>query len=137
MTPATRADTKEEREAKKLVAREERLTTKMGEAKAKWDPYNDANAKGDAFKTLFVGRLSYDVTESMLKREFDAYGPIAHCRVVTDVASGKSRGYGFVEYEHEADLKDAYKRADGKKIEGTNGKKTLSHRHWFNSRTLI
>ena len=47
-----------------------------------------------------------------------SYGPIAHCRVVTDSKTGKSRGYAFVEYEHESDLKDAYKQADGKKVEG-------------------
>jgi len=118
MTPATRGDTKEEREVKKLAAREERLTTQMGEDKAAWDPYNDNNASGDAFKTLFVGRLAFDCTESQLRREFEAYGPIAHCRVVTDSKTGKSRGYAFVEYEHESDLKDAYKQADGKKVEG-------------------
>ncbi len=32
--------------------------------------------------------------------------------------TGKSRGYAFVEYEHKADMKEAYKAADGKKIEG-------------------
>ena len=118
LLPATRADTKEEREAKKLAAREERLVVSMAEDKAAWDPYNDTNASGDAFKTLFVGRLAFDVAESQLRREFEAYGPITHCRIVTDSKSGKSRGYAFIEYEHESDLKDAYKQADGKKVEG-------------------
>jgi U1 small nuclear ribonucleoprotein len=31
---------------------------------------------------------------------------------------GKSRGYAFVEFEHESDLKAAFKLADGKKIDG-------------------
>ena len=31
---------------------------------------------------------------------------------------GKSRGYGFVEFEHKKDMKEAYKQADGRKIEG-------------------
>ena len=31
---------------------------------------------------------------------------------------GKSRGYAFIEYEHKNDMKEAYKNADGRKIEG-------------------
>ena len=31
---------------------------------------------------------------------------------------GKSRGYAFIEYEHKKDMKEAYKQADGRKIEG-------------------
>lgn len=34
------------------------------------------------------------------------------------VFAGKVRGYAFVEYEHKADMKDAYKNADGLKVEG-------------------
>ncbi len=36
----------------------------------------DANIRGDAFKTLFVARLSYDTTEKDLEREFGRFGPI-------------------------------------------------------------
>ena len=32
--------------------------------------------------------------------------------------AGKSRGYAFIEFEHKADMKEAYKRGDGRKIEG-------------------
>ena len=40
------------------------------------DPNSDPNISGDPYKTLFVARLNYETTESKLKREFDAYGPI-------------------------------------------------------------
>lgn len=40
------------------------------------DPSNDPQARGDPFKTLFVARLSYDVKESDLEREFGRFGPI-------------------------------------------------------------
>ena len=40
------------------------------------DPSNDQQARGDPFKTLFVARLSYDVKESDLEREFGRFGPI-------------------------------------------------------------
>ena len=40
------------------------------------EPSNDQQARGDPFKTLFVARLSYDVKESDLEREFGRFGPI-------------------------------------------------------------
>lgn len=40
------------------------------------DPSADPQARGDPFKTLFVSRLSYDVKDSDLEREFGRYGPI-------------------------------------------------------------
>ncbi|KAH1223908.1 U1 small nuclear ribonucleoprotein [Glycine max] len=40
------------------------------------DPHNDPNVSGDPYKTLFVAKLSYETTESRIKREFESYGPI-------------------------------------------------------------
>lgn len=82
------------------------------------DP-NAANERKteDAYKTLFVGRISYETTEKQLRQEFEQWGPVKKVRLVED-EEGKSRGYGFVEYENESDLKGAYKYADGKKIDG-------------------
>eukprot|EP00887_Chlorella_sp_A99_P002503 scaffold6.g2503.t1 len=74
--------------------------------------------QGDPFKTLFVSRLSYEVTERKLRREFEEFGPIKRIRLVHDKNSGKPKGYAFVEYEHKNDMKQAYKMADGRKIEG-------------------
>merc|ERR1740131_291890 len=73
---------------------------------------------GDPFKTLFVARLSYDTTEKKLKREFESWGAIRSVKLITCSKTGKPRGYAFIEYEHERDLKNAYKQADGKKIDG-------------------
>ena len=44
------------------------------------DPANDPQVRGDAFKTLFVGRLNYDTKESDLEREFGRFGPIERVR---------------------------------------------------------
>lgn len=44
--------------------------------------------QGDPFKTLFVGRLSYDVTEKKLRREFEEYGPIKSVSIVHNLKSG-------------------------------------------------
>ncbi|KAL8799213.1 MAG: hypothetical protein Q9200_007596, partial [Gallowayella weberi] len=91
----------------------------------------DPNVRGDAFKTLFVSRLSYDVTEKDLEREFGKYGAIERIRIVTDTHDGSAgdgkpkkkkkkshRGYAFVVYERERDMKEAYKATDGISIKG-------------------
>merc|ERR1712232_1217754 len=72
---------------------------------------------GDPFRTLFVGRISYDTTEKKLKREFEVFGSIKRTRMIYD-QKGKPRGYAVVEFEHERDLKNSYKQGDGKKIDG-------------------
>ncbi|KAL3761013.1 hypothetical protein ACHAWU_004633 [Discostella pseudostelligera] len=72
----------------------------------------------NCYNTLFVGRLAYEVTERKLLRELEVYGPIKDIKLVTDTTSGKSRGYAFVEYEHEEDMKRAYRAADGMRLEG-------------------
>jgi RNA recognition motif-containing protein len=47
---------------------------------------------------------------------FDTYGPVKKTRLVVDPATAKSRGYGFVEFEHTSDFKRCYKEADGLRI---------------------
>lgn len=62
----------------------------------------------DQYRTIFVGRLSYETTEERLKREFDGvFGDVVSVTIVRDVNTGKSRGYGFVEFS-------ADREADGK-----------------------
>lgn len=82
-----------------------------------WDPHKDQKTTGDPYKTLFIAKLSYNTSEHKLKREFEMYGPVKKVRIVQD-QKGKPRGYGFVEFEKERDMRAAYKQADGKKIDG-------------------
>lgn len=82
-----------------------------------WDPQSGDHKTEDAYKTLFVGRISIEATEKQLVREMERFGPVKKVRMVED-HEGKPRGYAFVEFEDEADLKSAFKNADAKKIEG-------------------
>lgn len=50
-------------------------------------------------KKLFVGNLSWKVTEEMLRPLFEAYGPVVSVKIIMDQYTGKSRGFGFVEME--------------------------------------
>jgi U1 small nuclear ribonucleoprotein 70kDa len=61
--------------------------------------------------------LAYETTEKKLRREFEQFGPIKNIQMVLD-NDGKPRGYAFVEFEREEDMTSAYKRADGRKIDG-------------------
>ncbi|KAI9318049.1 hypothetical protein BX666DRAFT_1582465 [Dichotomocladium elegans] len=81
------------------------------------DPEKDEKIQGNPFNTLFVARLSYELQESDLLREFEQYGPIKNIRLVRDLEN-KSRGYAFIEFEREKDMRAAYKDADGIKILG-------------------
>lgn len=106
---------------RKLVQRaehKEKLEKQLMEGLASYDPANDAQARGDPFKTLFVARLGYDVKESDLEREFGRFGPIERIRIVKDNTGDKKphRGYAFIVYEREKDMKAAYKETDGVRI---------------------
>lgn len=70
-----------------------------------WNPSSDPQVRGDAYKTLFISRLSYDVVESDLETEFARFGPIERIRVVREHETNKSRGYAFIVFERERDLK--------------------------------
>ncbi|KAI8136717.1 hypothetical protein BJV82DRAFT_638553 [Fennellomyces sp. T-0311] len=103
---------KERAEAKKKVADEA-----LEKAISEYNPEKDERIQGDPFNTLFVSRLSYDLQESDLMREFEQYGPIKNLRLVK-TPEGKPRGYAFIEYEREKDMRAAYKDADGLKMLG-------------------
>ncbi|CAH9067339.1 unnamed protein product [Cuscuta europaea] len=115
--PIKEVETPVERKARIHKLRLEKGAQKAVEELEKYDPNNDSNATGDPYKTLFVARLNYETTESRIKREFEAYGPIKRIRLVTDNTNNKPRGYAFIEYVHTRDMKAAYKQADGKKID--------------------
>jgi hypothetical protein len=68
-----------------------------------------------------VGRLALETTERKLRREFEEFGPVASVVVVPDRSTDDgllSAGYGFVEFATEDALKLAYRRGDGKLIDG-------------------
>eukprot|EP00045_Choanoeca_perplexa_P008484 m.79265 g.79265 ORF g.79265 m.79265 type:complete len:332 (-) comp14513_c0_seq1:619-1614(-) len=104
------------RKERKRQEAEARHKPALEAALAEWKPKENEALSSDAYKTLFVGRLSFAVTEAKLQRELEQYGPIKSVSIVKD-KDGKPRGYAFVEFEHEADMRSAYKNADGRRIE--------------------
>lgn len=74
---------------------------------------NKANAK-----KLFVGNLSWKVSEQSLRQFFETIGPVASVKVVTDQMSGKSKGFGFVEYENPDDASEAVEKLNNQALDG-------------------
>ncbi|ELR12257.1 RNA recognition motif domain containing protein [Acanthamoeba castellanii str. Neff] len=81
------------------------------------DPSQDPQIRGSARRTVFVGRLDFVTNEETLRTTFERFGPIRHLRLVRDIVTGKSKGYAFVEYEHESDAHAAYRDMHGKDID--------------------
>ena len=52
--------------------------------------------KDTTFTKIFVGGLPYSSNDETLRRFFERFGEIEEAVVITDRATGKSRGYGFV-----------------------------------------
>ncbi|CAN0141059.1 unnamed protein product [Pylaiella littoralis] len=115
--PPEKFETPRQRHARIAAVKKKVGEEGLKERISEWDPKDDKKAKGDAYKTLFIAKISYDTTEKKLRKEFEQYGPINSLRMVQD-EDGKPRGYAFVEYEHEDDMRLAYKRGDGRKIDG-------------------
>jgi U1 small nuclear ribonucleoprotein len=113
-----KTETKEEKKERKKRERLEQVQYKIEQELALWDPQNNDKSTEDPYKSLFVGRLSYETSESKLRREFESFGPVRKVRIISDAKTGKPRGYAFIEFEHERDMHDAYRRADQKKIDG-------------------
>ncbi|CAJ1942577.1 unnamed protein product [Sphenostylis stenocarpa] len=116
--PVPKTETPAQRRARIHKLKLEKGAAMAAEELKKYDPHNDPNISGDPYKTLFVARLSYETTESRIKREFESYGAIKRVRLITDTETNKPKGYAFIEYLHTRDMKAAYKQADGRKIEG-------------------
>jgi RNA recognition motif-containing protein len=51
---------------------------------------------------IYVSNLSYGVNDADLKGLFEEYGPVSSAKVITDKMTGKSRGFGFVEMDDDA-----------------------------------
>ena len=71
-------------------------------------------------KKLFVGSLPWAVNDESLKQAFAAYGKVVSATVVTDRRSGRSKGFGFVEFENDAEAKAAIEALNGSELNGRN-----------------
>jgi len=69
---------------------------------------------------LFVGNLSYDVTEADLKEFFSSVGPLSTVIIPMDRETGKPRGFAFVEFSDQAQANEASSRLNNQPLKGRN-----------------
>ena len=58
-------------------------------------------------KKLYVGNLTYKVSSSELEQLFSQFGTVQSAQVITDRDTGRSKGFGFVEMDTEAEAQEA------------------------------
>jgi cold-inducible RNA-binding protein len=64
---------------------------------------------------IYVGNLSYEVSEDELKEQFAAFGEVTSVSIPVDRDSGRSRGYGFVDMPDREQAEAAILALNGKK----------------------
>ncbi|MCL1921263.1 MAG: RNA-binding protein [Kiritimatiellaeota bacterium] len=80
---------------------------------------------------IYVGNLSYDMTEAQMRKEFERYGAVKSARIISNRFNNKSKGYGFIEMPNRPEAEAAIKALHDKDIYGrklrVNEAKNKSH----------
>ncbi|PIR96234.1 MAG: RNA-binding protein [Candidatus Doudnabacteria bacterium CG10_big_fil_rev_8_21_14_0_10_42_18] len=71
-------------------------------------------------KKLFVGNLPWSATNDDLQQLFAQHGNVISANVITDKFSGRSKGFGFVEFEKEEEAQSALQAINGQDFQGRN-----------------
>lgn len=69
-------------------------------------------------KKLYVGNLPYSTTDADLRELFAAAGAVATATIIMDKMSGRSKGFGFVEFENDDEAQKAIDMFNGKDMGG-------------------
>ena len=69
-------------------------------------------------KKLYVGNLSYNVTSADLEQMFGAHGTVTSAQVIEDRETGRSKGFGFVEMNSDAEAQAAITALNGQEHDG-------------------
>jgi RNA recognition motif-containing protein len=69
-------------------------------------------------KRLYVGNLSYNMTDGELQQVFAAHGTVERAEVVMDRDTGRSRGFGFVEMSNDTEATAAIDALNGADVDG-------------------
>jgi len=67
---------------------------------------------------IYVGNLSYGMSEQELRDAFANYGDVASVKILTDRETGRSRGFGFVEMPNQSEGEAAITQLNGKELSG-------------------
>ena len=76
---------------------------------------------------LYVGNLSFSTTEEELREIFEKHGTLVSIKVITDRETGRSRGFGFVEYEDASSATEAQNSVNGQQLGGRDLRVNEAH----------
>jgi RNA recognition motif-containing protein len=71
-------------------------------------------------KSLFVGNMSFQTTESELRELFAPFGQVTRVHMAMDRETGRARGFAFIEMPNDAEAAAAMTALDGKEVGGRN-----------------
>jgi len=69
-------------------------------------------------KKLYVGNLSYNTTEDVLKNLFSEFGTVTSAKIIFDRETGNSKGFGFIEMGSNEEASAAIAGTNGREFEG-------------------
>jgi RNA recognition motif-containing protein len=67
---------------------------------------------------IYVGNLSYNMSEGELRDAFGAFGEVSSVKILVDRETGRSRGFGFVEMPNQSEAETAITQLNGKDLGG-------------------
>jgi RNA recognition motif-containing protein len=67
---------------------------------------------------LYVGNLSYRLTEDELKEAFEEFGQVSSCTIIKDRVTGESKGFGFLEMPERSEAEAAISGLNGRDLKG-------------------
>ena len=67
---------------------------------------------------IYVGNLSYEATDVMIREAFESFGQVTSARVIKDKYNGQSRGFGFVEMSVQSQAQTAIRSLNGRELLG-------------------
>ena len=67
---------------------------------------------------LYVGNLSYDISEDELRSTFEQFGTVSSCKLITDRETGRTKGFGFVEMDDNSEADAAIKGLNDTVLKG-------------------
>jgi cold-inducible RNA-binding protein len=76
--------------------------------------------------SIYVGNLPYSVNETSLNEIFSPYGSVLSVKIITDMNTGRSKGFGFVEMSSDEESNAAIKELDNAELDGRNIKVNLA-----------
>lgn len=106
------------RQVEDTASRRDRWLQQMASERARRLPCADIQIRSDPLRTVVVAHLPPTVVEEELRRFANQFGRVTQCRVVHSKTTGRSRGYGFVEFGLRAEARTAASQSRRKRLGG-------------------